>query len=309
MIKTAMSKPFFRSIVMRKFTLALLALALTATSVLAQTQQSAPTLRVVTDDPNLPSELYYGNVKVKPLRLRPGTTQRITIDDTDFYVQQHYVDFLSRFPDSGGFNYWMALINNCNGDAKCIDDARVSVSAAFFISQEFQESGYFIYRFYKGTLGRVPAYAEFTPDRRQVVGGANLDASKAAFASAWTQRPEFLQVFPASMTAGQFVDKLIATIKTTNGAVDLTGQRANLLSTYQTGGRVATMRQAIEDKAFQQAEYNNAFVLMQYFGYLRRDPDTGGYNFWIDILNNRVPNNYRSMVKAFITAQEYRERF
>ncbi|MGI8655310.1 MAG: DUF4214 domain-containing protein [Pyrinomonadaceae bacterium] len=295
---------------MRKFTLALLALAMTATSVLAQTQQSAPTLRVVTDDPNLPSDLYYGTVKVKPLRLRPGTNQRITIDDADFYVQQHYVDFLSRFPDTGGLNYWMGLINNCNGDAKCIDDARVSVSAAFFISQEFQESGYFIYRFYKGTLGRMPTYAEFTPDRRQVVGGTNLDASKTAFTNAWVQRPDFLQKFPANMTAEAFVTQLINTIKaTTNGKVDLTSQSASLLSTYGTGGRAATMRQAVETKAFSDAEFNNAFVEMQYFGYLRRDPETDGYKFWLDVLNNRVPNNYRSMVKAFITAQEYRDRF
>lgn len=296
---------------MRKFTLALLALALTATSVMAQTQQSAPTLRVVTDDPNLPSDLFYGNVKVKPLRLRPGTNQRITIDDADFYVQQHYVDFLSRFPDAGGLNYWTGIITNCNGDAKCIDDARVNVSAAFFISQEFQESGYFIYRFYKGTLGRMPTYAEFTPDRRQVVGGTNLEASKTAFANAWVQRAEFLQNFPASITTAEaFVTKLIDTIKaTTKGTVDLTSQRTSLLSAYQTGGRAAAMRQAVETKAFSDAEYNNAFVEMQYFGYLRRDPEPGGFGFWIDILNNRVPNNYRSMVKAFITAQEYRDRF
>lgn len=295
---------------MRKFTLALIVLALAASSVLAQTQQSAPTLRVVTDDPSLPSDLYYGTVKVKPLRLRPGTNQRITIDDADFYVQQHYVDFLSRFPDAGGFSYWTDSITKCAGDAKCVDDARVNVSAAFFISQEFQESGYFIYRFYKGTLNRMPTYAEFTPDRRQVVGGANLDASKASFTSAWVQRPEFLQNFPASMTDAAFLDKLISTVKTTtNGAVDLTSQRASLLSALQTGGRAAAVRQAIDTKAFSDAEFNNAFVEMEYFGYLRRDPEPDGYKFWIDILNNRVPNNYRSMVKAFITSQEYRDRF
>ncbi len=112
------------------------------------------------------------------------------------------------------------------------------------------------------------------------------------------------------MTPEAFVDKLISTIKTTTkGTVDLTSQRAALLSTYGTGGRAATMRQAVETKAFSDAEFNNAFVEMQYFGYLRRDPETDGYNFWIDVLNNRVPNNYRSMVKAFITAQEYRDRF
>ncbi len=292
---------------MRKFTLAVLAMAFAAISVMAQ---SAPTLTVKTDDPNLPSELFYGNVKVKPLRLRPGTNQRITIDDADFYVQQHYVDFLSRFPDAGGLANWTNVIASCNGDANCISEARISVSAAFFISQEFQDTGNFVYRLYKGTSARVPAYAEFNADRRQVVGGSNLEASKTAFANAWVQRADFLQSFPASMSAGDFVDNLIAKIRsTTGGAVDLASQRASLLSTLQASGRGATVRQATEAKPFADAEYNNAFVLMQYFGYLRRDPDPEGYKFWLDILNNRIPNNYRGMVKAFITAQEYRDRF
>jgi len=48
---------------------------------------------------------------------------------------------------------------------------------------------------------------------------------------------------------------------------------------------------------------------MQYFGYLRRNADDPGYAFWLDILNNRQPNNYRSMVCAFITSTEYQLRF
>ena len=69
------------------------------------------------------------------------------------------------------------------------------------------------------------------------------------------------------------------------------------------------MRGAVEDSSFKQAVYNPSFVLMQYFGYLKRDPDLGGYLFWLDILNNKVPGNYRSMVCAFITSAEYQLRF
>ena len=87
--------------------------------------QSAPTLRIVAEDGNrLPAELMYGNTKVKPLRLRPGTNTPITIDDADFFVQQHYVDFLSRFPDQGGFNFWQGEILGCGADAACLDRAR-----------------------------------------------------------------------------------------------------------------------------------------------------------------------------------------
>src|ERR1041384_4437316 len=91
-----------RSIEM-KIAITLLTIILAATTVLAQ--QSAPTLRIVTDDPNLPSDLFYGDIKVKPLRLRPGTNQRITIDDNDFFVQQHYNDYLNRMPEPSGIQH------------------------------------------------------------------------------------------------------------------------------------------------------------------------------------------------------------
>jgi hypothetical protein len=73
--------------------------------------------------------------------------------------------------------------------------------------------------------------------------------------------------------------------------------------------RARAIRVAIDESLFTTAEYNPSFVLMQYFGYLRRDPDQGGYDFWLNILNNREPNNYRAMVCAFITSAEYQQRF
>jgi len=233
-----------------------------------------------------------------------------SIDDPRFFVRQQYLDFLNREPDQGGFDYWTSLITSCpSGDAKCINSKRVSVSAAFFIEQEFQDTGSYVYRFYKGSLGRQPAYGEFVQDRSRVIGGTNLEASKAAFAETWTQRAEFLAKYPAALTADQFVDALLQTVKQTSG-VDLTSQRQTFVNQLQAGGtRGQVIRAVVDAKAFQAAEYNRAFVLMQYFGYLRRDPDTGGYNFWLDILNNRVPNNYRSMVCAFITSAEYQLRF
>ena len=63
------------------------------------------------------------------------------------------------------------------------------------------------------------------------------------------------------------------------------------------------------DELKQVSQYNSAFVLMQYFGYLRRNVDPAGYAFWLDVLNNREPNNYRGMVCAFITSPEYQLRF
>src|ERR687892_355005 len=118
---------------MRKFIVAALVVACAAAGALGQSQ-SAPTLRIIAEDGNkLPAELMYGNTKVKPLRLRPGTNIPITIDDSDFFVQQHYVDFLSRFPDQSGFAFWQDQINSCGpNNPACTEARRVNTSGAFF---------------------------------------------------------------------------------------------------------------------------------------------------------------------------------
>src|ERR687890_1884723 len=113
---------------MRKFIAAMLGVAFRACAALAQSQP-APTLRIVSEDGNrLPSELMYGNTKVKPLRLRPGTNIPITIDDSVFFVQQHYVDFLSRFPDQSGFKFWQDDIEQCGNNAGCTEVKRIHTS-------------------------------------------------------------------------------------------------------------------------------------------------------------------------------------
>jgi hypothetical protein len=295
---------------MQRLALFSLTMTLAAVTVLGQ----APTLRIVqTDGPDLPAELFYGPTKVKPIRLRPGTNQVITIDDADFFVNQHYVDFLSRFPDQGGLDFWSAEINSCSNNPLCTYTKRVNVSAAFFIELEFQRTGSFIYRIYKGGLGRQPNYSEFGPDRRQVVDGPTLEATKQAFALAFVQRSEFVQKYNGQNTAATFVNALIQSIQQYSG-VDLNSQSAAITARYNAGSntnesRAFAVREAIDNGAFSTAEYNPSFVLMQYYGYLKRDPDSGGYLFWLDVLNNRVPGNYRGMVCAFITSREYQERF
>lgn len=239
-----------------------------------------------------------------------GTTP---IDNADFFVRQHYADFLSRTPDSGGLVFWTNHITECFNDAACINDRRVGTSAAFFTANEFQQTGFFIYRFYQAALGRRPMFAEFTADRGQVVGGANLENGKQTFATEFVQRGAFLQQYLLTMDGPTFVDAVINTASVASG-VDLSSRRAALLVEYndganQTDSRVRVMRMLVDDSAFSAALYNPAFVLMQYFGYLRRPPDQNGYNFWLDHLNNRNPNNYRAMVCAFITSHEYQRRF
>ena len=229
-----------------------------------------------------------------------------TINEAQFFVRQHYLDFLNRNPDSGGLNYWTGQITQCANNDSCIKTQRITVSAAFFIEQEFQDTGSYVYRFYKASYDRRPTHAEFVADRALVVGGPNLEAQKQAFANDWVGRAAFQQVYPTTMTIEQFVNKLFDMAELT----PFTSERQQLIAEMQGGKtRAQAVRDVIEIAAFKTREYNPSFVLMQYFGYLRRNPDQGGYNFWLDILNNRAPNNYRGMVCSFITSREYQERF
>jgi hypothetical protein len=209
--------------------------------------------------------------------------------------------------------YWSAQINSCGSNPLCTYTQRVNVSAAFFIELEFQKTGSFVYRLYKGGLGRQPNYAEFGPDRRQIPDGPTLEADKQALTLAFVQRPEFVTKYNQANDATTFVNALIGTIQQTSG-VDLTSQSQTLISRYQAGSntnesRALALREAVDNSGFGAAEYNPSFVLMQYYGYLKRDPEQAGYLFWLDVLNNRVPGNYRGMVCAFITSREYQERF
>lgn len=231
------------------------------------------------------------------------------INDAQFFVAQHYRDFLNREPDAGGLAYWTArVMQNCAAnDAACINANRVSVSAAFFIELEFQETGSFVYRMYKASYGVRPLFTEFVSDRNRVVSGSALETSKQAFAGEWVGRARFLQTYPATMSPSDFVNKLFDTA----ALAPYTIERGRLIDDMQLRGktRAQVLREVIEIQAFKQREYNPSFVLMQYFGYLRRDPDEAGYQFWLNVLNNKDANNFRGMVCAFLTSAEYQDRF
>jgi Domain of unknown function (DUF4214) len=249
-----------------------------------------------------------GNMTDAGFTANPDTSQSANaIDTIEYFVRQQYLDFLGREPDQGGFDYWASQFDVCNGDATCIRNKRIDVSAAFFASVEFQQTGSYIYGLYVGTLGRTLNYGEFNADRSQVLGGAGLDPAKTAFAQEFVQRPEFTQRYPQGMTREEFVDAVLQTMQQRSG-IDPSSLRNGLLGDYDVGGRALVARHASEASAFVAAEYNKAFVLMEYFGYLRRDVDPGGYAFWLDV-NNGAPNNYRGMVCSFLTSAEYQARF
>ena len=235
------------------------------------------------------------------------------LDTAEFFVRQQYLDMLGREPDEGGFNYWSGRISECGVDTRCVNARRRDVAAAFFIEREFQQTGSFIYGLYKGGLGRQPIYSEFAVDRTQISEGPTLELLRQEFAEAFVERQEFVSRYASANSAESFVDALLNNVAQSSG-VNLRGERDNLIAAYishstTTESRVAALRAAVGNASFQSTEYNAAFVLTEYFAYLRRDPDPAGYRFWLDVLNNREPGNFRGMVCAFINSAEYQRRF
>jgi hypothetical protein len=249
--------------------------------------------------------------------LGPVSTATITIIDDDamagsnpidsapFFVRQHYIDFLGREPDSFGNRGWQDMLNNCAaGDTKC---DRTEVSAGFFRSSEFQERGYFTYRFYSVALGRKPNYSEFMPDLAKVSGfltDAEKEANKVAFVDEFMQRPEFKNKYDLQTTPTAYVDALLSTAGLPNHP-----SRAGWIAGLTNGSltRAQVLRQMAESSEAYERFYTEAFVVMQYFGYLRRDPDKF-YLDWIAIMN-QDKGNYRNMVSGFMNSTEYKARF
>jgi hypothetical protein len=221
---------------------------------------------------------------------------------TAFFVRQHYIDFLGREPDPAGFQDWQNTINNCPAGNTTCD--RIHVSGAFFQSPEFQQRGYFVYRFYPTAFGRKPDYAEFIPDLARVSGFLSddqLEAAKVTFVNDFMNRQAFMSTYNG-LSNTQYVDTLLATAGVTSPNRDFwIAALGNGTRTRATVLRNIAESQQVYDKYF-----NQAFVVMQYFGYLRRDPDASYLN-WIQELN--TTGNSRNMINGFVNSPEYFLRF
>ena len=238
------------------------------------------------------------------------------INDTTFFVRQHYLDFLGREPDAEGLEFWVDNIRSCGTDLQCREVKRINVSAAFFLSIEFQGTGFFVQRLYRLSYGRAPLFAEYLPDltavREGVIVGQpgaleRLELNKRLFAEQFVKRAAFKAKFDAQNEA-QYVDGLAAAAGVTLPEAERTALIVGLLTHRET--RANVLLKMAEKDAFVRAEFRRAFVQMQYFGYLRRDPDAVGFNFWLKKLNDFNGDYIRAeMVKAFLESIEYRARF
>ena len=230
------------------------------------------------------------------------------IDSADFFIRQHYIDFLGRDADPAGLAGWRNVLQNCGVTIAQPCD-RIEVSAGFFRSPEFQQRGYYIYRFYSAA-GKIPLYPEFVPDLAKVSGflsDEQLEANKAAFVDEFMSRPEFQNKYASTFgSPTAYVDALLQTV----GLPNHPGRQAwlNHLSASNTATtRGQVLRGLVESTELYNKYYNEAFVIMQYFGYLRRTADAS-YLDWINTMN-QTGGDYRTMINGFMNSGEYRQRF
>ena len=294
-----------------------------------------------------PSGALVGDISSAVVTLQDDDTATPTVNPLDsarFFARQHYLDFLNRIPDSGGLTFWTEQITDCGLDTACTELKRINVSAAFFLSIEFQQTGYLVERLYKSSYGdavgtstiggthQLPVpivqFNEFLPDTQEigrgfVVGapGADqvLENNKQAFIAGFVQRPRFTTAYPNTLTPAQFVDALFTNTGVTPSAAERTAaidEFGGAGTSADAAARARAFRRVAENGTFTLQETNKAFVLMQYFGYLRRSPNSGpdadhsGYEFWLTKLNEFGGNFVNAdMVKAFIISGEYRQRF
>jgi Calx-beta domain-containing protein/uncharacterized protein DUF4214 len=244
------------------------------------------------------------------------------VDDAQAFVYTHYHDFLSREPDPAGLAFWTNQIASCASNAQCIEEKRISVSASFFLSIEFQETGYLLYLMQKESYATMPKYASFMRDLQEVSRGVvvnspgwqqRLSDNQQQFADEWSNRAEFKAAYDALSN-----DAYVSALYKNAGIAAPQAEKDKLVTALNAASmnRSAVLLEVASDVSFRQQEQNAAFVQMEYFGYLRRDPssspdtDLSGYNFWLAKLN-QFKGNYidAEMIKAFITSFEYRQRF
>jgi hypothetical protein len=249
----------------------------------------------------------------------------------DFFVRQHYLDFLGREPEPG--QPWSNILRNCSDQFNTDPNSpsagcdRITVSGDFFGSPEFKTKGIYVIDFYRVSFNRLPQYPEFSIDAASITGStaAETNAKRAAYANNFVQRPEFAAIYGA-MSNTNYVNALMSgtqgqgynlTSITTPDPANPDGQnkvtltRSDLINRLNasTMTRAQVLRAIVQsDEITQNLEAVNAFVASQYYGYLRRAPEAAGYNSWVNYLNAH-PTDFRTMINGFLNSREYRLRF
>jgi arabinofuranosyltransferase len=241
---------------------------------------------------------------------------RNPIDEPHFFVDQQYRDMLNREPDRNGLEYWAKQLKPCPTGSYCFNDSRATMDMVFFAADEFQQTGFFIFRLYEASFGAAPGFIDFTAERKMLEDyrvndlGDPVDVIPAqrSFLESWTRRAAFRAVYPDTMSAGEFVDHLFdkAQLKPS------TQERKGHIDALNAGkSRAELLREVIETEEFKRRENERALVLMQFLLHLRRDVDYKDerYKAWLEKLDRHEPLDTRHVICLFLTSEEYQRRF
>jgi endonuclease G len=270
-----------------------------------------------------------GAITASSVTINSDDTQAATsnpINLQDFFIREQYVDFLGRVAEPGGFDFWNNRMNGnplyCPAGDIC---DRVDTAKRFFESDEFKERGFYVYKLYDALLGRFPLYSEFVPEVARLNGPQTVTEQrlgKDAYLLDFMAKAEFKALYDQYLTpdhlhardatnAAAFVDALC------NKAGITPASKASLTANLQNGTRdpAHTLEDFIltaEINGDGTKFYDRARIVMQYFGFLRRDPDTGGFNFWwnrVATVGSPQYHDYRELVDNFLRSDEYNFRF
>ena len=250
------------------------------------------------------------------LTIDPGVaaTGGNPIDDYRFFISQHYADMMGREPDQATLDKLAAQFNQCGTRGDCLKTRRLDLSTSLLTQSELSATGLFLHDLYVAGLGRRPRFAEYETDRA-TVGNFNseIEDSRIALALAFVQRADFQRRYPTTLKAAEFVDQVLANAGQRSNP-DIKAERPALLGLFDgmNSGRAAILARVASNSSVVDAQYNEAFVMLQYFSYLRRDPDESGLNFWMNLLKGkplRDPAAARFVACSFMTSTEYQNRF
>jgi hypothetical protein len=194
--------------------------------------------------------------------------------------------------------------------------ARLDVDP-YALLNEFPRTSFFAYRLIKASSGRIPTREEFMKAMKHLGSGlyvgapgweAQLGSNQAALVKDWMESSESRGLFDGRSNA-EFVDALA---KNTGRGLSPESRDA-LINRLNAGqARAAVLRDFAEDREFSAREYNPAYVLMHFFGYLGRSPgeppdrDLSGFSFWVSVLDKT--SDYRALSRAFLESSEYKNR-
>jgi uncharacterized protein DUF4214 len=223
------------------------------------------------------------------------------VDDPEFFVRQQYRDLLNREPTSKEVNPVLEQFRNCKpGDASC---DRVAISQNIFHETGFYDRGFFILRIYESGLGHMPGYDEFVAQMtrfRAYLDSQQPEAAKVKFIEEFIKSAEFVKRYEG-LSDLEYEEKVLRTSQA--GPSD--GLREFMLG--RGSPRAQILKKIVESDAVSRRTARREFVVMQYFGYLRRDPEPAGLEQWLTILDNT--GDLRQVTSGFVNSIEYRQRF